>query len=131
MTHLPAPVRGAPDADDVVFSRPDFLTPADPAALPLGAFRLAPDGRVLSWHPPVGTPDCHATADPVGRNFFRDIAPAELGRCIGPSFARGVANDDLKLTVEYRFDGEPQPSLWLHLGGNRREGLLLVLRRIR
>ncbi len=132
MTLLPAPLRDAPDADALACCRLRSVAPADLAALPFGVLRLAPDGRVLAWRPPAGAsdPDPGPIPNPVGRLYFREIAPAELGRSIGPLFARGVATDRLNLTLEYCLGAEPQPSLWLHLGGNRRDGFLLVMRRI-
>lgn len=130
MNQLPARLRDTLEIDTGACLRLRSLTRGDLAALPVGALRLAADGRVLAWRPPVDAPDPAPTTDPVGRHFLSDIAPAELGRSIGPAFARGVAGDGLNLTVEYCVAGELQPSLWLHLRGNRCDGFLLVLRRI-
>lgn len=130
MILLPAPFRGTPDIDDVACCRLRTVARTDLTALPFGVLRLAANGRILTWRPQVGTADLPPIADPVGRSFFRDIAPAELGRSIGPLFARGVAADCLNLTLEYCLGAESQPALWLHLGGNRHDGFLLVMRRI-
>lgn len=129
MHQILAPLRGASDTD-VTCCRLWTVARTDLAALPLGVLRLTADGRVLTWRPQAGAADAPPIADPVGRLLFREIAPAELDRSVGPLFAQGVAADGLNLTMEFYLGAEPQPSLWLHLGGNRRDGFLLVMRRI-
>lgn len=101
--------------DEVDAAAIGSMSEAELDALPFGMIELAADGTVVKVNRTEGDIVGFHPSAMIGRNFFTDLAPCTNTPDFRGRFDRGIAAGLLRETFEYRYDGQRQASVWVHM----------------
>ena len=86
------------------------LTPKEIDQLAFGAVQLDARGTVLQYNAAEASITGRNSADVIGKNFFRDVAPCTDSPAFKGAFDAGVRRGDLNTMFEYVFDYRMAPT---------------------
>lgn len=85
-------------------------------ALPFGAIRLDPEGRIVSYNAAEAEISGRDPDAVIGKDFFKEVAPCTNVQEFAGRFREGVQRGELNVILPYVFDFKMSPTqVWVRL----------------